>query len=247
MPEPFVIIGTPISKSKSYILDKFLENQRAIHLAYPNSRLVMATCDPEFTGVPGVELIGYGVTCPPNVPVWSYNIAFGRDALRRYAIDAGADYLLFCDCDQTYDESVIPVLLEKIKGYDVIFSGVRIRVDETWGYGGNFLMLGRRILEKITFRTIVWSKDGKRGLAEDEILDYDLFRLHARVRKGIFVANYHYRSADDGVEITPRPVGLFRQVANSQPVRYALVSLTMLLHYNVQGALHSLITTRTKE
>jgi hypothetical protein len=247
MSEPFVIIGTPISKSKSYILDKFLENQRAIHRVYPNSRLVMATCDPEFSAVPGVELISYGVTCPPDVPVWSYNIAFGRDALRRYTIEAGAEYLLFCDCDQTYDESVIPVLLEKIKGYDVIFSGVRIRVDGTWGYGGNFVMLSRKILEKIVFRTMVWSKDGKRGLAEDQILDYDLFKLRAKVRKGIFVANYHYRSADDGVEITPRPVGLFRRVVNSQPVRFVLVSLSMLLHYNVEWELHSLITTRLKE
>lgn len=51
-------------------------------------------------------------------------------------------------------------------------------------------MLTREILRKIKFRCCEF-KNGE-VISEDQVLDMDLFRCHARVKKGIFVSVRHY-------------------------------------------------------
>ena len=43
-----VVIGTPIYRQGTYIIDKFLANQKEIQQDYPSSELVLATCENDF-------------------------------------------------------------------------------------------------------------------------------------------------------------------------------------------------------
>ena len=41
--EPGVIVGVPICRRTSFVLDRFLANQREIQMAYPECRLVLTS------------------------------------------------------------------------------------------------------------------------------------------------------------------------------------------------------------
>jgi hypothetical protein len=46
--EADVIVGVPICRSTSFVLDRFLANQHEVQTAYPGCRLVLATDEPDF-------------------------------------------------------------------------------------------------------------------------------------------------------------------------------------------------------
>jgi glycosyltransferase involved in cell wall biosynthesis len=244
---PEVIVGTPICRRTSFILDKFLSNQQEIQQAYPDCSLVLATDEPDFVAeleeqielyhLKG-EVIVYETVKPDYARSRVWSVASGREAVRQYTLSQKAEYLLFFDSDMVYEPSVISIMKKKIQNFDVVSSGYRSRRWGDWVLGGGCLMINRETLNKITFRCYEF-KNG-RVIYEDEILDMDLFTCNARVNKGIFAAIEHYKGREQYYAIEPQPMGWFRTVTNSPLVRYILIRMSVLIRYNIARRLYAL-------
>lgn len=227
------------------MLDLFLANQQEIQRAYPGCSLVFATDEidyvPELKELLGrYELRGNVITYETVKPdyardrIWS--IACGREALRRYALLNGAEFIFFMDSDMTYETSVIYIMESKIQGYDVAFSGYKLRDDGSWGFGAGCVMISRKILEKIRISCYEF-KNGQ-IIGEDELIDMDFFKIRARVKKGIFLSIKHFKNREKYHDIVPVSVSYFRAMANSLFVRYILFKTSILVKYNIGYALH---------
>jgi hypothetical protein len=247
------MVGTPISRRTSFALDKFLSNQREIQQAYPDCSLVLATDEPDFVAelkeqigryyLKG-EVITYETVKPDYARSRIWSITCGREALRRYVLSQGAEYLLFLDGDMVYAPSVISTMKARIQDFDVVSSGYRLPPHGVWGFGAGCLMLNREILSKITFRCYEF-KNGQ-TIDEDLLLDVDLFSCHARVSKGIFVYIKHYINNQEYYEIEPRPMGWFRAVTSNLLVKYILTRVSILLRWHITHNLRFLLDWTTK-
>jgi glycosyltransferase involved in cell wall biosynthesis len=247
MSKPDVIVGAPICRRTAFALDKFLDNQREIQQAYPGGELVLATEEPDFVDELKERIVRYHLrgdaiafelVRPANARHWAWAVAGGREAIRKYALSRGVDYLLCFDSDMTYDPSVISIMKEKIRGFDVVSSGYRLPRYGAWGFGGGCVLINRKTLNKIKFRCYEF-KSGF-AITEDEWLDVDLFSCRARVKKGIFVPIRHYTESGQYYAIKPQPVGWLRRLANRPLVRYILVRMSVLFGFNIAGKLHIL-------
>jgi glycosyltransferase involved in cell wall biosynthesis len=232
-------------------LDKFLANQREIQEAYPDCELILATEEPDFVDELKERIAGYNLrgdaiafelVRPENARHWAWAVAGGREAVRKYALSKGADYLLYFDSDMTYAPSVISIMKDKIKGFDVVSSGYILPRYGGWGFGGGCVLINRETLAKITFRCYEF-KSGY-AITEDEWLDVDLFSCRARVKKGIFVPIRHYTESGQYYAIEPQPVGWLRRISNNLLVRNILVRLGVLFGFNIAGKLHKLFYRR---
>jgi hypothetical protein len=236
-----VAIGTPIYREGAYIIDKFLANQKQIQQVYPSSTLIFATSEADFIDdlnrlITSWELnatvIYYEVIKPAYASNRIWNITCGREALRDYVLSrTGANYLLFLDADSIYEPSVITKIEKEINGYDVVFSGYRLRNYGTGLAGCGCLMLTRRVLENIEFKCYEF-KNGE-VIFEDNVLEIDLFRIRSRMKKGFFVRIDHYRNENEFMCTSPQPVGLLRRLVNSAFLRYLLNRVSILVHYNI--------------
>ena len=240
-----VLVCTPIHRKGAYVLDKFLSNQRDIQERYPSSGLVLATNESDFVeemeglllsqGLSGVALL-YKTVKPDYARSRVWNIACGRDALRKYMLSqTGARYMLCLDADTTYDPHVIGIMLEKIKGYSVAQSGCALRTAGIGLSGTACTLFTRDILERLEFRCLEF-KNGQ-VMPEDMMLELDLYRLRGRIKKGFFLSNSHYRNATEARCITPRPVGVPRWIANASLVRYMLIRTSILIGCNIPWTL----------
>jgi len=247
MTESDVIIGTPVCRRTSFVLDKFLSNQKEIQQAYPGCTLILATDEPDFITELNEQIDHYNLkgevivyeTIKPDIArshVWS--IACGREALRQYTLSQGAEYLLFLDNDMVYEPSVISVMKSKMNGFVVVSSGYWLPHWGGWGFGTGCIMINKIILDKITFRCYEF-KNGQ-VIYEDQLLDMDLFSSHARVNRGIFVSIKHYINSQKYYAMEPQPMGWFRAVTNNSLVRYILIRTSILMKYDIAGKLHSL-------
>jgi len=134
--EPDVIVGVPICRRTSFVLDKFLANQREIQTAYLGCRLVLATDEPDFVeelkeqirlhSVRG-DVIAYETTKPDYARSRFWAVACGREALRQYALSSGGEYFLSLDSDMVYAPSVIGTMKDKMKCHDVAISGYSMK------------------------------------------------------------------------------------------------------------------------
>ena len=245
-----VVIGTPISRQGSYLIDRFLSNQKEIQRACPSSALVLATSElgyvedlralVDLSGL-RAEVIHYEVAKPDYACSRLWDIACGREAIRRYTLaHTAAKHLLFLDADMIFDPSVVAALQREIEGHDAVFSGYHLR-DHGLGLAGNgCVMLNKRTLEDIDFRCYEF-KNGD-VIFEDNVLEMDLFRLRRRVRKGFFVPITHHMSPTDSRHIEPQRLGLARRLTNWPPARYVLIRASIALHYNIPWNLKALLS-----
>lgn len=246
--ESSVIIGVPICEAKAYILPDFLRNQMDIRVKYANSRTVFAVLDDkeerDFAEKSELkqygDIIYYKTIKPENHQAWLYNIVSAREAIRNYTLRSGADYLLVCDVDITFDPNIISILVDHIGGFDAVFSAYAVRQTGSWGFGSSPVMFRRELLMKFHYRCKMWGAN--RFLAEDEQLEYDLFKLRAKVNRGGFVTNTHYSDDNTGHTIKcPFKIPLFRQITNSLPFRFAIIGIGQIVHYDVALALHKIM------
>jgi hypothetical protein len=248
-----VIVGTPVCRRTSFVLDKFLSNQQEIQQAYPGCRLVLATDEPDFvaelrqqTGryrLKG-EVITYETVKPDYARSRLWSIACGREALRRYALSQGAEYLLFFDSDMVYGPSVISIMKEKLHGFDVVFSGYRKPPRGVWDFSAGCVMINRQILAKIPFRC--YEFENGEAFFEDELFYMDLFKYHARVNKGIFVSIKHYRNSQEYYAIEPQPVGWFQTLTSTLLARYIVTRMNLLVRYHMDQRLRIWLHRTTK-
>lgn len=236
-----VVIGTPVYRQGAYILDRFLSNQREIQQDYQSCELVLATVERDFgeelkqlldaREIRG-EVLFYDVAKPvyARSPVW--NIASGREAIRRHVLSrTGAGYLLFLDADMTFDPSVVERMIAEMRGYGAVFSGYPLRRHGTGLAGAGCLMLDRDTLGKVEFRCCEF-RNGE-VIYEDNMLEMDLFRLGCRVKKGFFLPISHYVTATLFRSIGPRPVGLLSRIANLPLIRYCLIRTSIMIRCNI--------------
>jgi len=245
-----VVIGTPINSKGTYIIDKFLSNQKQIQSRYPSSELVLATDENELVGeLEGFiklwklkgHVLPYEVAKPDHAQSNIWEIAFGREAIRRYMLNqTEAEYLLFLDADMTVEPSIVSIMKQEIEGYDVVFSGYPLRNHGIGLAGAGCAMLKRSVLEKLNFRCYEF-KNGE-VIFEDNVLEMDLFRLRSRVKKGFFLTINHFNNADNMKQITPRPVGAFRKLINHPLLRYGLLKDSIALRCNIPWRLKVIIS-----
>jgi len=244
-----VLICTPVYRDGSYILDKFLENQKEIQGNYPLSRLVLATNENDFIDELNELLeyhrlrgnvILYEVEKPKYAKNKVWNVARGREALRRYMLSyTNASYMLCLDADMTYDPNVINILVKEIPGYSLVHSGAALREFGIALSGSSCTMLTRNVLERIEFRCCEF-KNGS-VIPEDLMIEMDMFRLRCNTKRGFFVSSCHYLNESEAKCITAGPVSILRRQANNPFFRYVLIRTSILLGYNIPWALKVLV------
>jgi hypothetical protein len=239
--EPYIVVGTPVCRAGAYILNLFMTNQKQIQQCRAATELVMATCENdladelkktmESAGLRGT-VIQYEVTKPAYARSNIWNIACGREAIRRHVLrNTGASHLLFMDSDMVFDTAVIDRLEEALKGYDIVFSGYPLRSHGKGLVGAGCLMLTRDILEKISFRCYEFSNG--QVIFEDNMVEMDVFEAGGKIRKGYFVTIDHYINKDEALHIDPQEVDMVRKVTSSAFVRYCLMKASVLLKWNI--------------
>lgn len=244
-----VVIGTPIYRAGAYILDRFLANQKEIQQKHPSSELVLATVEHDFAdeleallsslGISG-KVLRYETVKPEHDRSRMWNVACGREALRRYMLSqTKAKYMLCLDADMTYDPNIIEIMGRETQGYDVVFSGCPLRDFGTGLAGSGCMMLSRSILGKVEFRCCEF--ENGEAMSEDNLLEMDLFRLGSRIKKGFFLSISHYKSENEARHIDPRPVGVLRRIANSPLVRYGLIRASLMVKHNIPWKLKVLL------
>jgi len=244
-----VVIGTPVNRAKAYMLDKFLTNQKKIQNRCPRSELVLATVEHDFArelealltarGIRG-RVLRYETVKPDYARSPEWNVVCGVEAIREYMLSqTKAEYLLRLDVDMTYAPDIIEVMQREIQGHDGVFSGYPLRDFGLILAGGGCCMLHVATVRRITPRCVEFRNGDV--LYDDVMLEADLFRLGARIRKGFFLSICHYRNEDAARCIEPRPVGILRSLVHMPLVRYAGVKASLLLKRDVLGRLRFLL------
>jgi hypothetical protein len=243
-----VLIGTPIHRQGAYVLDKFLANQKEIQKLSPACEILFTTVDGSYAaelrdtlarqGLKGTAIC-YKVEKPAGAQSRLWNIASGREAIRRYFLtQTDARELLFLDADMTFDPAVAGILEKEISGYSAVFSGYPIRGQGVGLAGAGCLMLTREAAEKIKIRCVEFK--GGETIFEDNLIEMDIFSLGGRIKKGFFVEIDHYSSPAEARHIVPQRVGLGRRITNQPLLRYLVIRASLLLHCNIPWRLFNL-------
>ena len=227
-----VLVGTTICRRTSFLLDKFLSNQREIQEFSPDCGLVLSTDEADLAAelkravsayhLRG-EVVEYETVKPAYARSYLWSLTCGREALRQHFLSYGAEYLLLLDGDMVLEPSAVNILQDRIRGYDVIWSGFRFLPKDDLRFAGGCIMINRKILARNHFRCHEFGNGEL--IFEDELFDMDSFKCRARVKKGVFLAVKHYRSEQEYSETRPQPVGWFRRLTNSPVARYVLMVL----------------------
>jgi hypothetical protein len=233
-----IIIGVPICESKTYIWDKLRQNLSDIQAAYPGDcQVVFAVADSEKRFAHEYKLSEIGGVLfyvPGN---WIENIVSARNAIRHYFLTSKAEFLYMADCDMTVEADTLRKMLAQISGYDAVNAAYRIRQTGSWGFGSSPSLYTRDLMTRLQWRCKWWGE--KRFLAEDELMDFDLFLLGAKVNRGAFVTNTHYASAEVGHELKAGfDIPLFRQFTQSLPFRFVIIGLSQVCHTSLAWPLY---------
>jgi hypothetical protein len=250
--QPWVIIGTPVSRQGAYALDKFLANQKEIQGQYPACELVLTTSAADFVreleqalvnrGLRG-RVLRHNVTRPDYARSRLWDIAGGRENLRLYFLSRPeAGQLLFLDADMTCDPGIIRILQKELRDGAAVFSGYPLRQYGLGLAGAGCALFRREILDKIAFRCLEF-RNGE-IIYEDNLMEMDLFR-QGKVRKGFFLTIHHYLQTDEALTVVPHPAGLIRGMLNNSFFRYILIKTSVIVHYNIPWHLKVLMNRRS--
>lgn len=166
--------------------------------------------------------------------VW--NIACGREAIRRYILSqTEAKYYLSMDADMIYEPAVVKIMKTMIQDCDIVFSGYPLRDFGIGLTGAGCMMVNRDTLKKIQFRCAEF-KNGDM-VSEDNLFEMDSFRLGCKIKKGIFIHASHYKSENEVKHVAPQPVSLYRRITTSSLIRYLLIRSSLIVNYNIQKRL----------
>jgi len=242
----FVVIGTTVVRKAAFAFDNFMKNQKEIQDRYPQSRLVVATDEPDFVeelkeylrkySVEG-DVITYETEKPDYARTRIWSIACGREAIRKYTLNTDATYLLSLDTDMTYDPAIIDIMKEKIKGYDVVQGGFASHHKNPSGAslivlgGWTYCLIRREILEKVKGKCYEFKNH--QVLDDGAIFDRDLIKLRAKIRKGIFLKTNHYRNSHEANTIEPQNLSLYRRIIMLPLFKYILVTSSIILKHDL--------------
>jgi hypothetical protein len=250
----YVVVGAPIYRDGAYIIDKFLENQKRIQENYPSSELVLATIEKDFVEELEEMLSRWGVKArtilyetvkPEYAASIAWNTSCGREAIRKYALEIGASYLLFTDADMVCDPQIIDILSREIKDYDMVASGYMGKNRFAVTIGTGCILLTQGALRKTKFRCYEFKNH--QTLDEGETLEMDSFSKRLRFKKGYFLTIDHYNRDGSFGHIEPHAVSLSRKITNSLFIRYILMKASIVLRYNISSALYRHVRPRNSK
>lgn len=236
-----VVVGTPVNFERAYTLEKFLDNQAQIQKTYKHYELVLTTSDKQF--VPKIrsmcdatqlksKVLSHDILKPDYARHWVWDVTCGREAIRRYTVSqTDADYLCFLDADMIVGENIINAMIEHLGTCDVLFNGYALREGGLGLAGAGCLILTRKVFEKVAFRCLEFP--GGEVIFEDNLLEMDLFSIHARIKKGFYVPSDHYQDAVNYKHTKVQLVGIFRKISNTSLIRYVLIRASVMLKRNI--------------
>jgi hypothetical protein len=246
----YVIVGTPVYRAGSFVIGKFLENQRDIQKSYPSSELILATEQKDYIeelngmlkhyGLRG-EVFFFEIVRPDYARAQNWHTTCGREAIRQYIVSkTEASHLLFIDADMTCDSQVINILKKEIEGYDIVASGYpgRLYGIQTGGIGCS--LFTRNALQKITFRCIEFYNH--RVIDEGEVLEMDAFSKRLKFKYGYLLAVDHYNTDGRARHIEPHPVSMLRKISNARLFRYMLMKTSIMFKFSIASSLHGFLS-----
>jgi len=256
MGEYDVIIGTTVVRKAAFAFNKFMQNQKEIQENYLQSKLVIATDEPDFAEelkeylktyrIKG-DIVIYKTEKPDYAKDRIWSIACGREAIRKYALKSNADYLFSVDADMIHDPQVINIIKKEIEGYDVVQSGYRLHSKElnAIGFGLTSAFIGREILENIRFGCYEFKNH--QVIDDGEVFERDLVRARAKIKKGIFLKINHYISKNEMIPIEPQNLTFFQKITTLPLLRYILITLSIILKHDISRSLQHFIQRRQKD
>ena len=243
------VVGSLIYRAGAYILDKLLENQKKIQQNYPSSEFVLATVEKDFVeelkemlsrwGVRG-EVILYETVKPDYAISVVWNCSCGREAIRKYALEKGASYLLFIDADLICDPQVINILKKEINGYDIVACGYAGKRHGTVVGGLGFTLITSDALKKMTYRCYEFKN--REVLDECEVAGMDSFAKGLKFKNGYFLTVDHYDRDGSFGHMEPHSMSLLKKISNCLFVRYMLMKTSIILRFNIPGSLKKLLS-----
>lgn len=227
-----VIIGVPINKQGSFVLDKFLKNQEIIkkNTITPTSLIFttdevgyveelkskLNTCQLDF------EIITFDLI----KPIWSKNriwsITQARESIRKYSTANNADYLIFFDCDMVYENTVINDLINKAEtGFDVVFNSYLLKNGKLVmnGFGGT--LINRKIVETVPFRCYQTRK-GDAVIDEGFYFEMDSLKKNAKIFRGIIADSIHFCNQTTFLILKKRPLTSIEKIKSLPLMRITM-------------------------
>jgi hypothetical protein len=257
----YVIVGAPIYRGGTFVIDKFLENQKEIQNNYPSSELVLATEQKDFIeelrgmlrrwDVRGTVIL-FEVVKPDYARAQNWHTTCGREAIRQYIVsETEASHLLFIDADMTCDPHIINILKKDIEGCDIVTSGYpghqnahqsmpreHLQHYDALTGGTGCLLITRDALKRIVFRCIEFNNH--RVIDESEVLEMDSYSAGLKLKQGYFLTIDHYSKDGNVGHIEPHPVSLLRKTTNSRLLRYILLKASVKCKCNIPNELYKL-------
>jgi len=238
--EEKILIGTTLVSKYTYVLDKFLKNQKAIQKEYPDSELVISTSDDNFR-IDAPRELKYKVIKYQKPSITDTDIHFilqknrildmveGRNVARSYFLRSDADYFLSVDADMVYDVNLISILMDEIKNYDIVMSGY-MKKNHRLGYSLGCALIRRKVLEKVKFNCLIFSSspDMPNIIEDGWMFEHDAIQKGFKIKRGIFVRIDHIVNEKDELRIIPRRITTWEKIKTNSAIRYLLVKLCIL-------------------
>ncbi len=223
------IIGVPVNRKGSYIINKFIENQRAIkETSKIQTQLVLATEEQDFSNelqskFSGTSLDYRIINFQVKRPEWAkdriWAITQAREEIRKFSIISDADFLIFLDCDMTYGNDLVNELIKETeKGYDVVYNCYLLKNGRLTlnGFGGT--LLTQSVFKSVPFRCYETS-DHTAVVDEGFFFEMDLMRKKANIFSGIISESAHFVSPNVFLSLKPRNLSFLEKIKSSYLIR----------------------------
>ena len=128
-----IVIGVPVYEGKSYVFNKFIENQVKIKKSTAlETSIIFSTESPDYASRLDTMLNNTGLdykivvfSINPELDFQINNITLARESIRQEFLKTNAQYLAFIDSDLTFDKNLLNILIGKLQQNDVIYNSYR--------------------------------------------------------------------------------------------------------------------------
>jgi hypothetical protein len=224
-----IVIGIPISEKKSYIFDKFINNQIKIKQKTPiQTQIIFSTEDSKFADKINILLtnseLDYKIVVFAIDPEKSdrlTKITQAREAIRIEFLKTNSEYLAFFDSDMLFNPNILNILYSKIDKFDVVYNSYLVHNNKICNNGLGTCLIKRQVLSKIKFRSLTLYKYGA-YIDEGFYFELDCLHLGYKILEGAFASSCHYSNPTDFNRLEPCEKGRWEKIVHSRLARYIL-------------------------
>lgn len=224
-----IVIGVPVYEGKSYVFNKFIENQVKIKRTTTlETTIIFSTEDRNFASKIERMLINtpldYKIITFNINPELNYqinNITLARESIRQEFLKTNAKYLAFIDSDLTFDINLLNILINKLDQYSVIYNSYILHNNKVCNNGLGTCLIKREVISKIRIRCSIFLNPYS---YIDEGYYFEMDTLHAKFRilQGAFVTSCHYSNNNEIHRLEPREKTRWEKTVHSRMGRYIL-------------------------